>query len=438
MLYFRESVKKLHFASRRTAQPGPSRRRIAKKQEYQNARKKIDTLRKLIIDGLDSLETECDTIEEELAKIKISPDGSDHETEPEDSLLAGINIPEKPTSPASVSPDLVSSDSGFKTDEGTRSSGEEAGGGSQSETMDPANDLDEEEDDTTSEATLKNEEMEDSGGKKSYERFDIAFSESGECIMKDCDLADFPHLEYEHYLAEAFENDEVDIDKDDPNKPSSAMLELQRYFQQPRRWDMFDIDEVDEDNLSPVTHSPIAQCARVTPLECLPTKRSLDSPCSTSSSDTETASITGTIIEAGELSEVTNENVMDDLRSLDINIKSFLLPTIKPISTMLVNDCNESYSLEGSNKFNSAFSALESHYRTKVAIVTEKLKKHEEGRPGFLTRELKDRLILVKAVYPVDHPNYTALWVDMFIRFLINPFCCPLYILCVAEWFSPN
>ena len=88
-----------------------------------------------------------------------------------------------------------------------------------------------------------------------------------------------------------------------------------------------------------------------------------------------------------------------------------------PPSPSVVNDCNESYSLEGSNKFNSAFSALKSHYRTKVAIVTEKLKKHEDGRPGFLTRELKDRLILVKSVYPVDHPNYSVLWIDMFIRY---------------------
>ena len=379
-------------------------------------------MRKLIIDGLESLETECDTIEEELARIKISPDHSDHEHEHEDSLLGVINIPEKTTSPSS-SPDLVSSDSGFKTDEGTRSSGDDIGGGSQSETLDPANNLDDEdEDDTTSEATLKNEEIEDtgSGEKRSYERFDIAISESGECIMKDCDLADFPHLEYEHYLADAFINDELDNggeDDKDPNAPTSAMLELQRYFQQPRRWDMFDIDEVDEDNLSPVTHSPIATCPRVTPLECL-RKRMTDSPSSLSSSDTETASITGTIIEMGDILEVNNENVMEDLRSLDLNIKTFSLPVIKPISTMLSSNCNESYSLEGSGKFSSAFEALESHYKTKVAIVTEKLKKHEEGRPGFLTRELKNRLIMVKSVYPIDHPNYSVLWIDMFIRFL--------------------
>ena len=32
-----------------------------------------------------------------------------------------------------------------------------------------------------------------------------------------------------------------------------------------------------------------------------------------------------------------------------------------------------------------------------MAIVTEKLQKHEESRPGFLSRELKTRLELVKA-----------------------------------------
>ena len=373
----------------------------------------------MIIDGLKSLESECDTIEEELARIKISPDNSDHEPEHEDSLLGVINMPEKATSPSS-SPDLVSSDSGFKTDEGTRSLGDDTGGGSQSETFHPAIDSDDE-DDTTSEATLKNEEIEDSGNgeKRNYERFDIAISESGECIMKDCDLAEFPHLEYEHYLADAFINDELDNgsqDDKDPNAPSSAMLELQRYFQQPRRWDMFDIDEVDESNLSPVTNSPIATCPRVTPLECLQRRRT-DSPGSSSSSDTDTASITGTIIEMGDDAEVRNGNVMDDLKSLDLNIKSFSLPAIKPISSMLSSNCNESYSLEGSGKFSSAFEALESHYRTKVAIVTEKLKKHEDGRPGFLTKELKNRLILVKSVYPVDHPNYSVLWIDMFIRY---------------------
>jgi hypothetical protein len=39
-------------------------------------------------------------------------------------------------------------------------------------------------------------------------------------------------------------------------------------------------------------------------------------------------------------------------------------------------------------KLTSSFSALEKHYKTKLVIVTEKLKKHEEERPTFLSIEL--------------------------------------------------
>ena len=218
---------------------GSGRRRVPNKQEYQNAKQKIESLRKLILDGLESLDTEYENIEEELAKIKISPDCSDADADQE----AGVVVPEKTTSPAS-SPDLVSSDSGFKTDEGTRSSGEDITA-SRSETMEAGADLEEEEDDTTSEATLKNEEVEDGGARKNFERFDIAFSDNGECIMQDCDLSDVPHLVYEHFLQdEDPEDEDEDGDCGDSAGATSAMLELERYFQQPRRWDMFDIDEV--------------------------------------------------------------------------------------------------------------------------------------------------------------------------------------------------
>ena len=87
--------------------------------------------------------------------------------------------------------------------------------------------------------------MEDGGARKSFERFDIAFSDNGECIMKDCDLSDVPHLVYEHFLQdEDPEDEDEDGDCGDSAGATSAMLELERYFQQPRRWDMFDIDEV--------------------------------------------------------------------------------------------------------------------------------------------------------------------------------------------------
>ena len=59
--------------------------------------------------------------------------------------------------------------------------------------------------------------------------------------------------------------------------------------------------------------------------------------------------------------------------------------------------------------------------------MTEKLQKHEESRPGFLSRELKARLELVKAVYPSDHPNYQQLWVDMVTRYCTALYCTVLY-----------
>ena len=99
--------------------------------------------------------------------------------------------------------------------------------GSQSETV---NDLDE--DDTTSERTFKNEEDDcesDADEKKNYERFDIAFSENGDCIMKSCNI--------DHDICDEFcENMEEDsVDSFFPLKPAPAIIELERYFQQPRR-----------------------------------------------------------------------------------------------------------------------------------------------------------------------------------------------------------
>ena len=53
-------------------------------------------------------------------------------------------------------------------------------------------------------------------------------------------------------------------------------------------------------------------------------------------------------------------------------------------------------------------------------IITERLKKHEDERPSFLTKELKQKLKLIKSMYPKEHPNYTTLWIDMFSR-LVQP-----------------
>ena len=45
----------------------------------------------------------------------------------------------------------------------------------------------------------------------------------------------------------------------------------------------------------------------------------------------------------------------------------------------------------------TSFSALEKHYKTKLVIVTEKLKKHVEEWPTFLSKELKQKLKLIKS-----------------------------------------
>ena len=62
--HLRVSVERLHKASRKTAS---KKGRVANKLEYQKARIKIDSLRKLITDGLGTLEHEFNDIESELA-----------------------------------------------------------------------------------------------------------------------------------------------------------------------------------------------------------------------------------------------------------------------------------------------------------------------------------------------------------------------------------
>ena len=69
-----------------------------------------------------------------------------------------------------------------------------------------------------------------------------------------------------------------------------------------------------------------------------------------------------------------------------------------------------------------------------MAIVTEKLQKHEESRPGFLSRELAARLELVRAVYPADHPNYHQLWVDMLPRMTAQPRLAPAQVKLADLW----
>ena len=249
-----------------------------------------------------------------------------------------------------------------------------------------------------------------------------------------------PCLEYKHFISDALNIEDNAIEEDIienqsstagninnqfPDGLTSAMLELEKYFHQPRRWDIFDIYEVDEDNISPVTNSPIAICTRVTPLDQLGIEKeeTLDGVSTWLGSET------------GSLSDQTSEKDDDDeeeeeklspeniMKKLDLDVKMVSLPLLKPVTQLLSTD-SQTFSVEGTAKFTSAFSALEKHYKTKLVIVTERLKKHEEERPSFLTNELKQKLKLIKSLYPKEHPNYTTLWIDMFSR-MVRPKLAP-------------
>ena len=91
-------------------------------------------------------------------------------------------------------------------------------------------------------------------------------------------------LEYKHFISDALNiednaieeeilenqsNTSGNINNQYPDGLTSAMIELEKYCHQPRRWDIFDIYEVDEDNISPESNSSIAICTRVTPLDQL-------------------------------------------------------------------------------------------------------------------------------------------------------------------------
>ena len=109
--FLRETVIKLQTASRKSADKRSSKR-ISSQETYHKAKTKLESMRKLILDGLDSLDSNCDAIEQELIKLQLDKDIGEVK---DDDILKSDNL-EKTISPAS-SPDIVSSDSGFKTDE---------------------------------------------------------------------------------------------------------------------------------------------------------------------------------------------------------------------------------------------------------------------------------------------------------------------------------
>ena len=117
----------------------------------------------------------------------------------------------------------------------------------------------------------------------------------------------------------------------------------------------------------------------------------------------------------------------------DLDVSDFSLPAVRPVVAELSSGLQvlpgsglpcyspvhhsllQAAEMEGGTKFNSAFQALETHYKVnfffllennsvgtvpqaKLGIVTEKLRRHEEERPAFLNPDLKLKLRLLKAV----------------------------------------
>ena len=404
---FRLSVGKLHLASKKAKR---SSGRVRSKSEYQAGTAKINTLRKLIVEGLDSLEAECGTLEDQLAQVNISSTQSAR-------LDTGEKVM-KTTSPP-LSPDL-SSDSGFKTDDGNRSASEEYFN-SQPETLtDSCLDLDED-----SDTTIFNEDNSESdyeSAKKNYERFDISFSEDGECQISDASVSGLGL----RGLAEAEENVQP---QQQMTGLSPAIVELEKYFQAPRRWDIFDIDEEDEENLTPMTNSPIAVCTRVTPLDDLINSRDRTFDEASSTFSSEIASFKGTA-EMPNDEETFKTDPVEIFKALNLNAEILSFP---PVYEVLTSDVRKTFSVEGSKKFLSALDSLQTNYKSKITIIAEKLQQHEEDRPDFLSKEMKVRMLLIKTAYPEDHPNFSELWMDLFCR-LFEPKLTPHQVKVADMW----
>ena len=378
---------------------------MRRRSEYQSGKEKIRSLRALIVDGLDSLESECSSLEDQLAAINISSEQTISLDTTEKEM--------KPTSPA-VSPDL-SSDSGFKTDDGNSRTSEDCWVNSQPETTE----LDYDEDSDSTIFCEENSEADQESSKKNYERFDISFSEEGEFQLKDFSFSNLSSMAVGG-LPEEIEESEGGKKSGQLGfpGPTPTVVELEKYFQAPRRWDIWDIDEEDEENLSPVTYSPIAVCTRVTPLDDLLASRDRTFDDASSTFSSEIASFKGQAeTEMPNEVETFRTDPQEIFKSLNLNADILSFP---PIYEVLTSDIRKTFSAEGSKKFLSAVEALQTNYRSKITIIAEKLQQHEEERPSFLSKEMKVRMLLIKSAYPEDHPSFSELWMDLFCR-LFDP-----------------
>ena len=156
------------------------------------AKARLESLRRLVEAGLAELAAEQAGLEQELNKVGELADRVEQDEEPEEQE-------EREGSPeCSASPDLLSSDSGFKTDD-----------------LDDVN------------HQVENEASERSGRK--FERFDICWEAGPDTILGL--VEQLPEVEVEQAASLA--------DQQVTGGLTSAMVELEKYFLQPRRLDIF-------------------------------------------------------------------------------------------------------------------------------------------------------------------------------------------------------
>ena len=156
------------------------------------AKARLESLRRLVEAGLAELAAEQAGLEQELNKVGELADRVEQEEEPEEQE-------EREGSPeCSASPDLLSSDSGFKTDD-----------------LDDAS------------VQVESEASERSG--KKFERFDICWEAGPDTILGL--VEQLPEVEVEQAASLAGQQVTGGL--------TSAMVELEKYFLQPRRLDIF-------------------------------------------------------------------------------------------------------------------------------------------------------------------------------------------------------
>ena len=88
------------------------------------------------------------------------------------------------------------------------------------------------------------------------------------------------------------------------------------------RWDIWDIEEGDESTASPVTHSPLATCPRVTPLHCVDREETLDELSSgLDDEETEEALTARNVFESMDIGALDNVKAEGDEVKVTRNIK---------------------------------------------------------------------------------------------------------------------